>query len=65
MNETSGEGHIKYVFVEAYVVLGLFLPQAQLFVRYIVGKLVAFAAAFDATFIRAASAGDVPVATVL
>lgn len=65
MNETSGKGHIKYVFVEAYVVLGLFLPQTQLFVWYIVSKLVAFAAAFDATFIRVAPAGDVPVATVL
>lgn len=32
---------------------------------YVVSKLVAFAAALDAAFIRAAPAGDVPVAAVL
>lgn len=47
------------------MVLGLFLPKAQLFVGHVVSKLVAFAAALDAAFIRAAPAGDVSVAAVL
>lgn len=44
--------------------LGLVLPEAQLFVRRIKGKVVALAAAPDAALIRGPAARGVPVSAV-
>lgn len=45
--------------------LSLFVPHAQLFLRDIVGEVVAFAAALDATLVAGGFARAVPAAAVL
>lgn len=45
--------------------LSLFVPHAQLFLRDVVGEVVAFAAALDAAFVAGGFARAVPAAAVL
>ena len=44
--------------------LGLFFPQAEVFVRGVVGEVVALAAAFDTALVRGAVTRSIPVAAV-